>query len=215
MDNTAAFDPLKCSRGDKARLEVENGDKQLSYVTWLVCDLGVRRLSSSQILELHKHAVEDIYPCGGSYRNAYMETRMSHGRHTLPPVHRIPELVDQMVERVNRERAAGRSEVECAAYALWRLNWIHPFPGGNGRTARMLTYLIIAMAFGSMPPGVPSIPKLIEESHDEYEAALRATDERQRPMGDNDDNVDLSPMIEYLQPLAQRQLDAGTPHDDV
>jgi fido (protein-threonine AMPylation protein) len=24
--------------------------------------------------------------------------------------------------------------VERAAYALWRLNWIHPFAGGNGRT---------------------------------------------------------------------------------
>jgi hypothetical protein len=31
--------------------------------------------------------------------------------------------------------------LELAAFALWRLNWIHPFTDGNGRTARALSYL--------------------------------------------------------------------------
>ncbi len=37
-----------------------------------------------------------------------------------------------------------------AAYALWRLNWIHPFIEGNGRTARAACYYLICMKYGKL-----------------------------------------------------------------
>ena len=40
-----------------------------------------------------------------------------------------------------------------AAYALWRLNWIHPFVEGNGRTARAACYYLICMKAGRLLPG--------------------------------------------------------------
>jgi fido (protein-threonine AMPylation protein) len=36
--------------------------------------------------------------------------------------------------------------VHLAAYALWRLGWIHPFHDGNGRTARALAYAVLRIA---------------------------------------------------------------------
>jgi hypothetical protein len=38
---------------------------------------------------------------------------------------------------------------ELAAYGLWRLNWIHPFVEGNGRTARAVCYFTSMRPVGS------------------------------------------------------------------
>jgi fido (protein-threonine AMPylation protein) len=35
-----------------------------------------------------------------------------------------------------------------SAFVLWRLNWIHPFDDGNGRTARALAYLVACCRLG-------------------------------------------------------------------
>jgi Fic family protein len=113
---------------------------------------------------------------------------------------------------VNRERARGRHEIECAAYALWRINWIHPFRGGNGRTSRMVAYLIICMALGHMLPGTPSIPFQIYEQRDEYLDSLRAVDASARALRESDDEareVDVSAMVAFLQPMVERQIEAG------
>ena len=45
------------------------------------------------------------------------------------------------------------SVVEVAAYALWRLNWIHPFVNGNGRTARLFSYFLMTMRAGDILSG--------------------------------------------------------------
>ncbi|MBL8221394.1 MAG: Fic family protein, partial [Bryobacterales bacterium] len=33
---------------------------------------------------------------------------------------------------------------------MWRLNWIHPFFGGNGRTARSASYLVLCASLNSI-----------------------------------------------------------------
>jgi Fic family protein len=76
---------------------------------------------------------------------------------------------------VNRERGQ-RTAVARAAYALWRLNWIHPFAGGNGRMSRAVAYLIVCMEAGAMLPGTPPLPELIYETRDQNVAALRKAD---------------------------------------
>jgi Fic family protein len=63
-----------------------------------------------------------------------------------------------------------------AAFALWRLNYIHPFPGGNGRTARALCFLVLCIEAGGMFPGNPSLPTLIKGRKQQYLVALQATD---------------------------------------
>ena len=63
-----------------------------------------------------------------------------------------------------------------AAYCLWRLNHIHPFINGNGRTARALCYYVVCVKFGGPLPGAPILPELIRQNRDAYVRLLRSID---------------------------------------
>jgi Fic family protein len=52
-------------------------------------------------------------------------------------VRMVLEQIEFMCDYVN-DRWAEASAVHLCAYVLWRLNWIHPFGDGNGRTARAI-----------------------------------------------------------------------------
>ena len=88
-----------------------------------------------------------------------------------------------------------------AAYGLWRLNWIHPFVDGNGRTARAACYFLVCVRAKSFLPGTKILPDRIRESRENYIAALRAADEAwERGV------LDFSQMEEYIAQLLGEQL---------
>jgi Fic family protein len=62
------------------------------------------------------------------------------------------------------------------AYALWRLNWIHPFVEGNGRTARAACYYLLCLRQNQLLPGKKIVPERIRENRQPYYAALRSAD---------------------------------------
>jgi Fic family protein len=66
--------------------------------------------------------------------------------------------------------------VHLASYLMWRLNWIHPFFGGNGRSARAISYLVLCARLGFRLPGEKTIPELIIADREPYYAALRQAD---------------------------------------
>lgn len=58
---------------------------------------------------------------------------------------------------------------------MWRLNWIHPFDDGNGRTSRAVSYLVLCMRLGYPLPGTNTIPEQIAaDKHPYYEALEKA-----------------------------------------
>src|SRR4051794_26724145 len=87
------------------------------------------------------------------------------------------------------------------AYALWRLNWIHPFIEGNGRTARAACYLLICLRQGRLLPGRKIVPERIQEDRQPYYAALEAAD---RAWADGQFNV--NELALYLARLLTEQL---------
>jgi Fic family protein len=111
----------------------------LDYIAELVNVYQVQYVRESHIQQLHELAIKDIYPCGGRYRNAIMHVKILGSRHKPPHESLVPSHIRDLCDYVNRERTQ-RSALERGAYALWRFNWIHPFAGGNGRTARALAY---------------------------------------------------------------------------
>ena len=129
-----------------------------------------------------------------------MEVRIQGSEHVVPEQWRVPSLVRDMVEWNNAEQQT-KPPLERAAWVLWRFNWIHPFAGGNGRTARALSYLIVCMGNRATLPGVPSMPRLIYENRDGYVAALKAADAEERS-GD----VALGEMTTFLKDMLTRQL---------
>jgi Fic family protein len=184
-------EPLLCPRAEKAQRETRNTLQQLLFIEDLLRQ-GVRQIRDSHVRELHRLAIDGIYGCGGEYRTVTRSAELEGGEvsHIPPEPALVPGLLHDTLERVNAElqinaglaRARSRlpGAVATASYMLWRFNWIHPFAGGNGRTARALTYLVFCIDFGSTIPGLPSFPTLIERRRRAYEVALRQGDSGER-----------------------------------
>ncbi|WP_245305259.1 Fic family protein [Rhizobium leguminosarum] len=93
-----------------------------------------------------------------------------------PPEHyRVAALMDDFVNLVNRSWEA-TDPVTLACLVLWRLNHIHPFINGNGRTARAACYFVLCLKLGALLPGEKILPELLTENRDRYVVALRAAD---------------------------------------
>jgi Fic family protein len=84
---------------------------------------------------------------------------------------------------------------------MWRHNWIHPFMGGNGRTSRGISYLVLNVRLGFNLPGQNTIAQQIEKNRKPYIGALEAADESAC-----NGEVDLSEMEDLLSNMLASQL---------
>jgi Fic family protein len=192
--------PLLCDPAHKAELEGRNGLAQLDYITYEVNERGARQVRESHVLELHRLAVADIYPCAGKFRDYVRgQVVITGSEHTPPEPAMVPEHVRIALDCINDK---SRSGLERAAYALWRFNWIHPFSGGNGRTSRAVCYLVLCMDMEMMLPGVPTVPSLIYKRREDYVQALKAADKGDRETGE----PSLQQMTTFLNDLVTLQL---------
>jgi Fic family protein len=87
------------------------------------------------------------------------------------------------------------------AYALWRLNWIHPFVEGNGRTARAACYYLLCLRQRQLLPGSKIVPERIRENRLPYYAALQAAD-----VAWESGHFDVRELTNYLGDLLKQQL---------
>lgn len=163
----------------KAQREAENGVRQFKYAIELIGqsitpDAPKFRLKQAAILQLHEKALEGIHPLAGTYRNSPVQ--ISKSRHQPPRHSEIPDLVAEMCDYVN-EHWEDQNAVHLAAYLLWRINWIHPFADGNGRTARVVSYLVMSVKLHSILPGAPAMPELLASDKNPYYAALEESDQ--------------------------------------
>jgi len=81
------------------------------------------------------------------------------------------------------------------------VNWIHPFFGGNGRTARAIAYLVMCVRLGFKLPGTRTIPDLIAADRNAYCEALRQADEAWE-----NKELDFSVMERLMSSLLAQQL---------
>jgi Fic family protein len=148
---------------------------------------------------LNHVAVVGISAFGGRFR----EEPIYVGDHKPPHFKEVPDWMDRFISNVH-ENWFIWTPVELAAYALWRLNWIHPFVEGNGRTARATCYYLLCVRSGYLLPGKKILPERIKEDRDGYEAALRSADAAW-DAGD----LDFSAVEAYLAPMVDAQLEEG------
>jgi Fic family protein len=104
-----------------------------------------------------------------------------------------------MCDFVNRNWE--KPAIHLASYLMWRINWIHPFFGGNGRTARATSYLVLCARLGFILPGTKTIPDLIVADRDPYYEALRLADQAWQA-----GNLDVSKMEGLMSALLAQQL---------
>jgi Fic family protein len=134
----------------------------------------------------------------GNFRPAGVEIKGS--KHEPPGAHLVPELIEDMCDYVN-EHWSSATPIHLGAYIMWRLNWIHPFADGNGRTSRILSYVVLSIRAGFVLPGTPTIPDQIVDNRNPYFDALDAAD-----IALKEGRIDLSKMEELLGSLLAQQL---------
>jgi Fic family protein len=113
----------------------------------------------------------------------------------------VPELVENLCDYVN-ENWATATPIHLAAYVMWRLNWIHPFADGNGRTSRILSFFVLSTKLGFVLPGTPTLPELVIQHRHAYEDALDSADDAWRDR----QRVDVSKMERLIESLLAKQL---------
>lgn len=161
---------------ERARLEAENALRQTDAADhelqkWL--SSPDRRLRVSDILRLHRVLMTGLTEYAGNFRPAHVKIEGSS--HVPPLAEDVPALVEDMCDYLSSQWASATS-LHLAAYVLWRLNWIHPFVDGNGRTARTISNLILSAHSKRIIPGDLTIPEQIVSNKEPYYKALEPAD---------------------------------------
>jgi Fic family protein len=185
----------------KAAAEASNGFRQYDAAIGTIqkaLERGSFKLRPSLILGLQREALAGISSYAGNYRPGGVAIEGS--KHEPVGAHLVPELIEDMCDYVN-ENWEGSTPIHLAAYVMWRLNWIHPFADGNGRTSRIVSYVVLSVRAGSLLPGTPTIPDQIVDNREPYFEALDAAD-----LALKGGQVDVSKMEELLASLLANQL---------
>jgi Fic family protein len=185
----------------KAEAEARNGLRQYDAGIKSIqsaLDRGGFKLRPSLILGLHREALTGISSYAGNYRPAGVE--IAGSKHHPVGAHLVPELVEELCDYVN-ENWANATPIHLASYIMWRLNWVHPFADGNGRTSRITSYVVLSIRAGYVLPGTPTIPDQIVDNRVPYFEALDAADDAY-----NKGKIDLSKMEALIGSLLAHQL---------
>lgn len=164
--------------------EVANHDRAFSYVKRAVAE--GRLLDEEMLKDIHALLMENIM-VGGVYRN--VEVRIT-GAGFRPPA---PQEMFQQMRWFFADMPRQREKLNAIEWAAWthaEFVRIHPFPDGNGRTARMLMNLQL-LTEGFQPISIAKEERLA------YYEALEAYAVR----------GDLAPFAEMLAALEEARLD--------
>jgi len=134
---------------------------------------GIEAFDKYTLWSLNAAAVANIAQFGGRYRRGPIYV----GKHIPPHFDDVPDEMDRFLSVVHENWTVIDNPLTLPAYALWRMNWIHPFVEGNGRTARAACYYLICMKQGRLLPGNKIVPERIRENRQPYYAALKAADD--------------------------------------
>ncbi len=200
-DSRALEPQLISDPQEKAAAEARNGFRQYDAAISAIhtaLDRGSFKLRPSLILGLQREALAGISSYAGNYRPGGVAIEGS--KHEPVGAHLVPELVEDMCDYVN-DHWNDSTPIHLASYVMWRLNWIHPFADGNGRTSRIVSYAVLSIRAGSILPGTPAIPDQIVDNRKPYFDALDAAD-----LAFREGKIDVTKMEELLGALLARQL---------
>ena len=183
-----------------AKIQEQNLLRQydlLSNCIEIGMEKGIESFDKYTLWALNYVAVANIAQFGGRYR----EEPIYVGNHFPPHFKEVPDEMDRFFSVVHENWTILDHPTLIPAYALWRLNWIHPFVEGNGRTARAACYYLICMKHGELLRGRKIVPERIRENRQPYYDALRAADHAW-----DHGHFDVAQLADYLSSLLTAQL---------
>ena len=181
-------------------LEVSNGARHYGFLQSIVsASLLIDRIFLSQtvIKAINYHAIACLHTNAGEYRPCPVQV----GKYNPPDHYRVNDLMDDFVNTVNRKWDT-TEPIPLAAYVLWRLNHIHPFINGNGRTARAACYFVLCIKVGGWLGGKIILPELLREQREKYVEALQKVDNL---APEDIDEESLMPLSELILLLLKKQ----------
>jgi hypothetical protein len=185
-------------------LEISNGNRQYDFLRSMVLAalaMGRPFLSQTLIKALNFHSIACLHTNAVEFRPCEVKV----GDYTPPAHFRVQAQMDDFVNQVNW-LWTGADAVALATFVLWRLNNIHPFINGNGRTARASSYFILCVKAGGWLPGSTILPELLRQNRDEYVAALKIGDTSEAA-----GQLDLSGLHALISRLLNDQLQSVSP----
>jgi Fic family protein len=189
-DNSALF----------AKVQAQNLLRQYDLLTNCIeigLEKGIESFDKYTLWALNYAAVANIAQFGGRYR----EEPIYVGNHRPPHYREVPDHMDRLISLIHENWTVIDHPTTLPAYALWRLNWIHPFVEGNGRTARAACYYLMCMRQGRLLGGRRIVPERIRENRQPYYEALKAAD-----IAWESGDFDVSKLAEYLAGLLKDQI---------
>jgi Fic family protein len=191
------------------QFEAANGARQYDFLRTLVeASLMTQRpfLSGHIIRALNFQAITCLHTNAGEYRPCPVLVGDPKDRENCyePPAHYlVPSYVGDMVNEVNRGWETA-DPLTLGAYVLWRLNFVHPFINGNGRTARAASYFVICLKLGGWLRGTVILPELLRRNRAEYVAILKGVDKAYLA-----GQLDLGPLRALIERLLLEQINSA------
>ncbi|VUX45873.1 conserved hypothetical protein [Candidatus Defluviicoccus seviourii] len=159
-------------------LQIDNLERQYGFLQSIIkaaISLNLPIFSSEIIKALNAHAIACLHECAGQYRQCQVHVGTGCDRYNPPHHDDVGGMMDDFVEEVEG-LWDGTNALLLASFVLWKLNAIHPFVNGNGRTARAICYYVLCVKSNGLLPGAKILPELIRENRDEYVRILKTTD---------------------------------------
>jgi len=131
------------------------------------------------------------------------------GRHVPPSSEVVPAFMAYFEERFQLKNQGAAARVVAIAVAHHRLNYIHPFPDGNGRVSRLLAHAM-ALQAGIGAHGLWSISRGLARGlldRGEYKRMMDAADEPRRSDLDGRGNLSLQALEEFVTWFCEVALD--------
>lgn len=186
IDGTTPLDPDEVEDliPDHIETRAELNEWEQANIAKAVAWLADRRtrehgLSLEFLRDLHRRMFDTTWRWAGQYRT----TAKTIG---IPAVH-IPDSLKNLVEDTQSWIAHATYPIdEIGARFHQRLAWIHPFPNGNGRHARLMTDVLLQKLGGAPFTWGSANLNLIGTARADYISALRRADQG-----------DYTPLIEF------------------
>ncbi len=132
------------------------------------------------------------------------------GRHEPPSSARVGEFMDYFAQTYERELNLGKTAKAVAfASAHHRLNFIHPFPDGNGRVSRLMSHAI-GHRIGISAGGLWSISRGLArglDSRGDYKKFMDHADSPRQDHLDGRGNLSQRALVEFVKWFLQVSLD--------
>jgi Fic family protein len=133
--------------------------------------------SGVALRELHRCSTLFLLHKPGEYRDVPVaDVQTGNVVYQAPPEDQVQQLMTEFFNELGEIWVSGDA-LDAAAFALWRINWVHPFRNGNGRTARAFCYACLNARLGVMLPGTTTVIDQIMLTRPDYEAAIRVADQ--------------------------------------